>query len=858
MEFHSTSNEEVAAELQTSADGLTSHQAEERLREYGSNEITAKKKKTWWGILLSQFTDFMILILIAAAVISGVIGDSTDMIVIFAIVLLNAVVGFIQEWRAEKAIEALQQMAASKAHVMRDKKSIEIEAAKLVPGDVVLLEAGNVIPADIRFAESHSLKVDESSLTGESVNIDKVVDALPQGEHSLGDRVNMGYKGTFITHGRGTGYVVATGMKTELGKIAEMIQTDDTKTPLQKKLGRFGKQLTVIILVLCGIFFGVGWARGEDWNTMLMTSISLAVAAIPEALPALVTVALALGAKRLVKSNALIRKLPAVETLGSVTYICSDKTGTLTLNKMTVQELFRLPGREKSKEFGDKDLLFVAMALNNDVTKDGDAFKGESTEVALVQHASENGFVRDELEKQFPRIAELPFDSTRKRMTTLHKVPSGVVAITKGAVEELVHQLKSDQNNFADEIDKKSDEMAAKGFRTLGFAYRFFKDKPSNITPEEIESSLTFIGVAGLIDPPREEVKQAVKEAKEAGIIPVMITGDHKLTAQAIANTLGILSDQNEKSITGSELEKMSDDDFLNNVENIRVYARVSPQQKLRIIHALQKKDHFVAMTGDGVNDAPALKNADIGVAMGINGTEVSKEAAHMILLDDNFSTIVVAVRHGRRIYDNILKFIKYIMTGNSGEIWAIFLAPLLGLPIPLLAIQILWVNLVSDGLPGLALASEPAEASIMKRAPRNPKENLFAGSFGLHILFMGLLIGILTLATQWWAIAHDDAHWQTMTFTVLCFAQLFHVMAIRSSDRSTFAIGFFSNKSMVIALIVTVLLQVMIIYTPFFNDIFHTQPLTLGEMLITVAISSVAFWAVELVKLVQSRKSKA
>jgi P-type Ca2+ transporter type 2C len=849
MEFHSLSKEEAANKLQSNAEGLTSQQATDRLQQHGPNEIEAKKKKTWWGILLSQFTDFMIIILMAAAVISGFIGDSTDMIVIFAIVLLNAVVGFIQEWRAEKAIEALQQMAASKARVMREKKPIDIEASKLVPGDVVLLEAGNVIPADVRLAESHSLKVDESSLTGESVNIDKTSDALPAGEYSLGDRVNMGYKGTFITHGRGSGYVVATGMKTELGKIAEMIQTDDTKTPLQKKLARFAKQLTVIILVLCAIFFGVGWARGEDWNTMMMTSISLAVAAIPEALPALVTVALALGAKRLVKSNALIRKLPAVETLGSVTYICSDKTGTLTLNKMTVQELFRLSDQEKSKEFGDRDLLFMAMALNNDVTKDGDKFTGESTEVALVQHAFENGFVRDELEKEFRRIAELPFDSTRKRMTTLHQTSSGVIAITKGAVEELVHQLKSDQQNHIREIDEKSDEMASKGFRTLGFAYRLFKEKPANINPEEIETSLTFIGFAGLIDPPREEVKQAVKEAKDAGIISVMITGDHKLTAQAIAKALGILSDENEKIITGSEFEKMSDDEFLNVVEDVRVYARVSPQQKLRIIHALQKKDHFVAMTGDGVNDAPALKNADIGVAMGINGTEVSKEAAHMILLDDNFSTIVVAVRHGRRIYDNILKFIKYIMTGNSGEIWAIFLAPLFGLPIPLLAIQILWVNLVSDGLPGLALASEPAEATIMKRPPRNPKENLFAGTFGLHILFMGLLIGLITLATQWWAIANDDAHWQTMTFTVLCFAQLFHVIGIRSTDRSIFRIGFFSNKSMVIALIVTVLLQLMIIYTPFFNKVFHTQPLTLNEMLITIAISSATFWAVELAK---------
>jgi Ca2+-transporting ATPase len=642
-------------------------------------------------------------------------------------------------------------------------------------------------------------------------------------------------------------------MKTELGKIAEMIQTDDQKTPLQKKLSTFGKQLTIIILIICVIFFFVGWLRGEDWNTMMMTSISLAVAAIPEALPALVTVALALGAKRLVKSNALIRKLPAVETLGSVTYICSDKTGTLTLNKMTVQELYNVANKEDLKHFTDGDALLTAMALNNDVRFRGGRFLGDSTELALLQYAVEKDYDKKALEKIYPRIAELPFDSTRKRMTTLHRSESGVVAITKGAVDELTKRLVHHQHHVVEEIENTSDQMAEKGYRTLGFAYRIFPEIPTDLNPELIETSLTFIGVAGMIDPPREEVKQAVKEAKEAHIIPVMITGDHKLTAQAIAKDLGILT-ESEKVLTGAEFDKLTDEDFERIVEDIRVYARVSPRQKLRIIHALQKKNHFVAMTGDGVNDAPALKNADIGVAMGINGTEVSKEASHMILLDDNFSTIVVAVRHGRRIYDNILKFIKYIMTGNSGEIWAIFLAPLIGLPIPLLPIQILWVNLISDGLPGLALAAENAEPTIMKRAPRNPKEKVFAGSLGRHILLVGLLTGSVTLGMQAWAIGQTGTHWQTITFTVLCFTQLGHVISIRSSDQSIFTIGFFSNKSMVLAIIVTVFLQLTIIYTPALNEIFHTHPLTFKELLITLAASSVVFWTVEVNKLFNRR----
>lgn len=858
MEYHFLTPEETASKLETGPEGLDDAAVRERLAAHGKNLIETTGKKTIWQMLLRQLTDFMILVLIAAAVVSGFVGDVTDMVVILAIVVINAVVGLIQEWRAEKALEALQEIAASHALVRRNNDTGDIAAADLVPGDVVILEAGNVIPADVRFIKCHGLKVDESSLTGESIDVEKSADRLEEGDYALGDRVNIGYKGTNVTHGRGEAYVVATGMKTELGRIAKMIQTGETQTPLQKKLAKFGKQLTVIILVLCAVFFLVSWQRGEAWSTMLLTSISLAVAAIPEALPALVTVALALGARRLVKSNALIRKLPAVETLGSVTYICSDKTGTLTLNKMTVAEIFDA-GEDRFKDVFGKDVLLHAIALNNDVTKDkDDIWVGDSTEVALAQYAVDKNYERESLESEFPRIAELPFDSTRKCMTTFHETPVGVAVIVKGAIDVLVKKLVDEEKSRLHDLQQRHREMAEKGYRMLGYAMKVIPELPSQLNPDEIETQLYFLGFAGMIDPAREEAKKAVQECRDAGIIPVMITGDHKLTAGAIARQLGIITSDKDRILGGPELEKLSDEEFKDTVEKVRVYARVSPEQKLRIIHALQNKHQFVAMTGDGVNDAPALKHADIGVAMGINGTEVSKEAAHMILLDDNFATIVVAVKHGRRIFDNILKFIKYIMTGNSGEIWAIFLAPFLGLPIPLLAIHILWVNLISDGLPGLALASEPSEENIMKRPPRDPQQNIFAGGMGWHILIIGLMIGLVTLGMQAWAIHQGYSHWQTMTFTVLCFSQLGHVVAIRSNDRSSFSLGLFSNKSMVIAILITVGLQLMIIYTPFFNEVFRTQPLTLKELLIVVAVSSVIFWVVELDKLIRRFRTKS
>lgn len=856
MNWHLLKLSEIAEKLNTSTSGINSSEAAQRLAEYGKNKLEDKKKKTIFQMALHQLTDFMILILIGAAIISGILGDVTDTVIILVIIVLNAAVGIIQEYRAEKAMEALKKMSASNARVIRQGSSVEIPASDLVPGDVIVLEAGNIIPADIRFFETHHVKIDESALTGESQNVEKNPDELSQGEYSLGDRINMGYKGTFVTNGRALAYITSTGMHTELGHIAKLIQTDETSTPLQKRLAVFGKKLSIAILVICSVVFVAGWLRGENVLSMLLTSISLAVAAIPEALPALVTIALAFGAKRLVKSNALIRKLPAVETLGSVTYICTDKTGTLTLNKMTVQEIFETEDNKFETVFGDGKVLLHSMALSNDVTKGEDGnLLGDSTEVALVQYAYKNKIERTELEKMFPRIAELPFDSKRKCMTTIHKTSNGIISITKGAVDVLLHLLTSDQKSNISDYEFKANQMAEKGYRVLGYAMKSLTSLPEKLNATEIEASLTFIGFAGMIDPPREEAKQAVEECKQAGIIPVMITGDHKLTAKVIAKQLGIITTDDNMVLSGSELAALTEKQFEDIVENVRVYARVNPEQKLKIIHALQNKNHFVAMTGDGVNDAPALKNADIGIAMGINGTEVSKEASHMILLDDNFATIVVAVKHGRKIFDNILKFIKYILTGNSSEIWAIFLAPFFGLPLPLLAIHILWINLVTDGLPGLALASEPAEENIMKRSPRNPKLNIFAEGMAIHILWVGFLMGGITIGMQAWSLHHQDSHWQTMTFTTLCFSQMGHVMAIRSDKESVFKLGVLSNKPMLGALLITIALQLMIIYTPFFNDIFKTQPLTIYELGITVLVSSIVFWAVELEKVFKRKK---
>lgn len=856
MRWYLKSVNEIIEELNSSTQGLSLYEAQRRLQQYGPNELKEKKKKTPFMMFIDQFKDFMILVLIVAAIISGWLGEPSDTIAIIVIVVLNAVIGFIQEYRAEKAMAALKKMSAPFATAIRDGMPVNIPALQLVPGDIVIIEAGKVVPADIRLIEAIQLKVEEAALTGESVPVEKHTEPLHDEHLPLGDRKNMAYKGTFVTYGRGSGIVVNTAMNTEIGKIATMLQEEEeVKTPLQKRLAAFGQKLAIAVLVICAVVFGIGVLRGEEPLLMLLTAISLAVAAIPEALPAVVTISLAIGAKKMVKQNALIRRLPAVETLGSVTYICSDKTGTLTLNKMTVEEIW-----------GDDVLLMTGLALSNDAQIDANGnIIGDPTEIALYNIAKENGFDKREIEGDFPRVAELPFDSDRKCMTTFHRLKAeglspedgkeGFISFTKGAIETLLEKADNIMTSdglkpiHKEEIVRINEMMAADGLRVLCIAMRKWDKIPDNISPENVEIGLSILGIVGMMDPPREEAKEAVKLCKTAGIKPVMITGDHPLTAKAIAKRLGILDDDHKAIITGRELEQLSLEEFEEHVEKIKVYARVAPEQKLKIVKALQDKGQFVAMTGDGVNDAPALKRADIGIAMGITGTDVSKEAAHMILIDDNFATIVKAVKEGRRIFDNIRKFIKYTMTSNSGEIWTIFLAPILGLPIPLLPIHILWINLVTDGLPGLALAAEPAEKGVMQRPPRHPEESIFAHGLGAHIIWVGLLMGFVSIFTQAWSIKTGHAHWQTMVFTVLCLSQMGHVIAIRSERESLFSQGLFSNKPLLGAFALTFALQMATIYVPFLNPVFKTEPLSLGELLFTLALSSVVFFAVEIEK---------
>jgi Ca2+-transporting ATPase len=870
--WHTLSDQDALKQLDVTREGLSGAEASRRLERYGPNKLTEKKGRTPLAMLMGQFSDFMIIVLIGAAMISGLIGEASDTIAIIVIVVLNAIIGFVQEYRAEKAMEALKKMAAPSATVYRDGAPATLDAGRLVPGDIVMLEAGKILPADMRILESAQLKIEEAAITGESVAVNKRSQALDDMDLSLGDRVNMAYKGTTVAYGRGLGVVTATGMRTELGKIAGMIQGEkEVKTPLQKRLVSFGQKLAIAVLAICAIVFAFGVIRGEPVLLMLLTAISLAVAAIPEALPAVVTISLALGARKLVRQSALIRRLPAVETLGSVTYICSDKTGTLTLNRMTVEELYvngasvamaDTPAASPATVHDQaRRELLTAMAISNDAARDAEGnFLGDPTETALFAAAGAAGFDKEALERELPRVSELPFDSERKRMTTLHKAPDGsIIAYTKGAVDEITRvcraALVAGEERPVDvaAIEAENDRMARRGLRVLAFAIRRFDTVPEAPAPASVEKDLLFVGLAGMIDPPREEAADAVAQCKAAGIKPVMITGDHPATARAIAERLGII-DEGDETVSGRELAAMPEEEFERRVEHIRVYARVAPEQKLKILKGLQARGQFAAMTGDGVNDAPALKRADIGVAMGITGTDVSKQAAHMILLDDNFATIVKAVREGRRIFDNIRKFIRYTMTSNAGEIWTIFLAPFFGLPIPLLPIHILWINLVTDGLPGLALTAEPAEADVMSRPPRHPRESIFAHGLGVQIIWVGLLMGLVSIGAQAFAITRD-LHWQTMVFTVLCFSQMGNVLAIRSDKRSLFALGLLSNKPLLGAFLLTIVLQLATIYVPFLNEIFRTSPLTAIELALTLAASSIVFFAVEIDKLIHRRR---
>jgi Ca2+-transporting ATPase len=804
-----------------------------------------------WALFAAQFADYMILVLLGAAVIAGVVGDLADALVIAAIVVLNAVIGFVQEYRAERAMAALKAMAAPVATVIRGGAPHLEPAAQLVPGDVVHVEAGAIVPADLRILTSASLRIDEAALTGESAPIDKAHERIDADDVAIAERRNIAHKGTLVTHGHGLGLVIATGMRTEFGKIARLLeQARSVDTPLQRRLAAFGRRLAGVVLAICAIVFVTGLLRGEPALPMLLTALSLAVAAIPEALPAVVGIALALGARKMMQQHALIRRLPAVEALGSITTICSDKTGTLTANEMHVEQYY-CDGGSKPGKSEPWQLLKLAMTVSHDAVRGGAGeLVGDPTEVALLRAALAEG--RDPVgdRERWPRIDEIPFDSVRKCMSTLHKNSEGDwLSITKGAAEVVVAASDTEARQAgARAIERarvlhEADAMAAGGRRVLAVGIKRFTARPEPYDAAAAEQGLSFVGLVGLIDPPRAEAAAAIATCHEAGIVPIMITGDHPLTARAIGERLGLITGD-RSVITGVELAALPPEELARRLDELRVYARVAPEQKLAIVAALQERGEIVAVTGDGVNDAPALRQADIGVAMGITGTDVAKEASGMVLLDDNFATIVRAIREGRRIYDNLRRFIRYVLTTNAGEILTIFLAPFLGLPIPLLPIQILWINLVTDGLPGLALAAEPAERNVMHRPPRASDESVFARGLGAHALIVGFVMAGIALAVQASAWHAGSAQWQTLVFTTLCFMQLGHVLAIRSEETSLWTLGLLTNRPLAGAVALTVALQLAVVYLEPLNAIFRTVPLTAGQLALAAG-SAVAILAI-------------
>jgi Ca2+-transporting ATPase len=852
MHWHRRTVDEVMALLATSREGLAGDEAARRLATHGPNTILEGKPRSWLALLGAQFIDVPILVLVGAAVIAGFIGDAIDTVVILAIVALNAVIGFSQELRAEQALKALKAMTATSATVLRDGRLVSVPAQELVPGDIVQVEAGSVVPADLRLVEAAAVRTNEAPLTGESVPVDKSTDTLCDAEIPVAERSNLLHKGTYVTRGRAVGVIVETGMTTQFGRIAALLRdVRAVQTPLQLRLARLGRLLAGLVIVVCAIVFTTGVLRGEGWMPMLMTALSLAVAAIPEALPAVVTVSLALGARRMVARRALIRRLPAVETLGSVTFICADKTGTLTANEMRVTA-FCCDGSVTDAP-GDGPAareLLRAMSVSHDASIGGDGrANGDPIETAMLQAAQSAGLDTQAVACEMPRVAEIPFEAKRRCMTTVHRVSDGsFLSITKGA-PEVVARMSAAQRS-REEIERTAEAMAADGLRVIAFGQRRLVALPGAVTPESLENGLAFLGLVGLRDPPREEARESIDQCRNAGIVPVMITGDHPVTALAVARDLGLATEPSAV-LTGTELEQLPMPELEQRVADLRVYARVTPEQKLRIVTALQNRGECVAMTGDGVNDAPALRQADIGVAMGITGTDVAKEASALVLLDDNFATVVGAVREGRRIYDNLRRFVRYQMTTNSAEVWTLFLAPFLGLPVPLLPLQILWINLVTDGLPGLALAAERAERDVMRRPPRPVREGMFARGLGVHILWVGLLMAGLTLGTQAWfaASGEEQARWQTLTFTMLCFVQLGHVLAVRSERESLFRLGLFSNRPLLGAVLLAVALQLAIIYLPVMNALFRTAPLSLAELALTFAGAVLVFIAVEIEK---------
>jgi P-type Ca2+ transporter type 2C len=894
MNWHLQSIEKSLEALQTGPEtGLTQTEAEARLKQYGRNELVEKGGRTPLKIFWEQITATMVLILIAAAVVAGLLGDVKNTVAISAIVILYALLGFVQEYRAEQAIAALKKLSVPNVRVLRDKTFREISARDLVPGDIIQLEAGNVLPADVRLLEAVNLRIQEAALTGESEPVEKQINALSGDDLPLGDRRNMGYMGTIVTQGRGLALVVATGMGTELGRIADLIQQSGSdETPLQKRLDQLGRNLAVIGIFIAGLIAVMGLLRGDDLRHMLLTAVSVAVAIVPEGLPAVVTITLALGAQRMLAKNSLIRKLPAVETLGSVTVICSDKTGTLTENRMTVvvldvadhqldlsAALQRDGSVHATRNLGapaqsSLSLTAIGGALCNDarlIDEGDDRFRtmGDPTEGALVAAAAKMGYWKSSLDLSFPRAEELPFDSERKRMTTVHdlrKYDSSIlagldlgnhryIAFTKGSVDGLLDV--SDQvwaNGKAEALDAgwrsrieaANERLAKKGMRVLGVAFRLMNQIPE-IIQTDLEQKLTFIGLFGMIDPPRGEVKDAVSVTKTAGIRTVMITGDHPLTAQEIARQLGIAD--NGRVLTGIELENLSFDELKGVVDEVRVFARVSPEHKLKIVQALQEKGHIVSMTGDGVNDAPALRRADIGVAMGITGTDVSKEAADMVLLDDNFATIVSAVKEGRTIYDNIRKFVRFSVAGNIGKVIVMLLAPFLGKPIPLLPLQLLWLNLLTDGLLGLGMGVEAPEKDTMNRPPYSPKEGVFSRGAGAQVVWVGALIGVLALGLGAWYYFTGREEWQTMVFTFLAFVQVFQAWASRSGRESAFAMGVTSNPLLFWMMLLVSALQMAVIYIPPVAEFFSVRPLGVIDLLIAIGAGFLVFLVMEVEK---------
>jgi len=879
--WYKKTEQEVIEELNTDRkSGLNDSEVNIRIKKYGKNEFKEEKKKGLLKMIFEQINDVMIYILIAAAVASASLGEVSDAIIIGIVITLNAVIGIIQERKAEEAIKELKKLSSPKSLVKRNGKVVEVPSNKIVPGDIVVLEAGRMVPADLRLIDEASLKIEESSLTGESVPVEKdsEIDLSGKEDVALGDQRNMAFMSTVVTYGRGEGVVVGTAMDTEMGKIADLLgKTVDEKTPLQKRLADIGKVLGIIALIISAVIFGLGVIQGRDIFDMLFTAISLAVAAIPEGLPAIVTIVLAMGVQKMIKRNAIIRKLPAVETLGSVNIVCSDKTGTLTQNKMTVTKIYT---NEEIKSVENIDtqnesenMLLKAMVLCNDATYTEKNQTGDPTEVALLVMGENNGLKKEEAEKQFKRLNEVPFESDRKMMTTINEINGEYFVFTKGAIDNLLKastkiNVNGEEKELTEDIKRDilnaAEKMSSQALRVLGAAYKKTDNKKG--TREDFENDLVYTGLVGMIDPPREEVKASINKCHNAGIKTIMITGDHKKTAFAIAKELGI-AEREEQSISGVEIDKLSEKELSNRIKDLRVFARVSPEHKVKIVNAFRDNGNVVSMTGDGVNDAPSLKAADIGVSMGITGTDVAKSASDMILTDDNFSTIEHAIEEGRNIYKNIKKTILFLLSCNFGEIIAIFLAVLFKWPTPLIPIHILWVNLITDSFPALALGVDPGDPDVMKEKPRDPKESIFQG-YKLSLFINGLIIGVLTLfafvygirnfmgITDFNQIIPSDIpgnaliHAQTMAFIVLSFSQLVHSLNLRSFEKSIFKKGLFTNKYLIGAILLGIVLQAIIVSVPFLEEIFNVSSLNITDWSIVLGLSIVPLIINEIVKI--------